>query len=104
MKIMIMGLALAGLLLSSTPAAAIPVHASMTIQRSVSLFAPDERKIIGYRTETKRHWSWHGRARKTIMVPVYEAEAAISPVPEPQTYAMLLAGLAVVALLRARKK
>jgi len=42
--------------------------------------------------ETKRYWTIHGKDRK--FVPVY---VAASPVPEPSTYGMLLAGLGLVA-------
>jgi len=41
--------------------------------------------------ETKRYWSWHGKARK--YVPVFKDA---SPVPEPSTYIMMLSGLALV--------
>lgn len=43
--------------------------------------------------ETKRHWSWHGKARK--YVPVFKL-AEVSPVPEPSTYIMMLSGLALI--------
>ena len=74
--------------LAISPAHAIPVAAQVTLSQPVPT-------IIGYqRVSTGKHWTLHGRTRKWITVPIYATSA---PVPEPSTYAMLLAGLGLVA-------
>ena len=53
------------------------------------------RTIIGYqRVSTGKVWTWGGRKRKWVDVPIYSTALAV---PEPQTYGMLLAGVALVA-------
>lgn len=68
-------------LLLATPALAIPVND-----------APDIPGMKFDHWETQRYWTVHGKDRK--FVPVY---VAASPVPEPSTYGMLLAGVGLVA-------
>ena len=84
-----MKLLLAALLLAlAAPAAAIPIAATVTL-------ATPQPTIIGYqRVSTGKVWTWGGRKRKWVDVPIYSTALAV---PEPQTYAMLLAGVGMVA-------
>ena len=82
------------LLVLSQNSEAIPIAAEVTIQPQVNYV------IVGYeRKQIGRYWTWHGRARKYAMMPVYMTSA----VPEPKTYAMLLAGLGLVAWRTTRR-
>jgi hypothetical protein len=81
-------------LLLATPAAAIPIAATVTLQQPTPT-------IIGYqRVSTGKHWTLHGRTRKWVTVPIYATSA---PVPEPATYGMLLAGMGLVVWRVQRK-
>lgn len=89
---------LAALLLAmSTQAIAIPIYA--TIPQGASTVASGS--IIGYqKVQIGRHWSWHGKARKYSLIPLYST----TPVPEASTYALMLAGLGMVAYRVRRKR
>ena len=75
----------------SGKAQAIPIAATVTISQPMV--------IVGYEKVTKRHWTWHGRAKKISFIPIYAA----APVPEPSTWIMLFVGLGLI-LYRARSK
>lgn len=93
MKTMVIALLLA----ASTHANAIPIYA--TIPHGASTVANGA--VIGYqKVQTGRHWSWHGRARKYSMIPLYST----TPVPEASTYGLMLAGLGLVAWRVQRRK
>jgi hypothetical protein len=87
---------LAALILTtlSERAHAVPIAATVTLQQPTPT-------IIGYqRVTTGKHWTWGGRTRKWVTVPIYATSA---PIPEPSTYAMLLAGMGLVAWRVQRK-
>ena len=93
MKMLIIALLLA----ASTHASAIPIYT--TIPSGVSTVANGS--VVGYqRVQTGRYWSWHGKARKYSLIPLYSA----APVPEASTYGLMLAGIGVVAWRVQRRK
>lgn len=88
MKTLVKTIIVAALVVVSGKASAIPIAAEVTVQPQVKyVIVAYERKEIG------RYWTWHGKARKYAMMPVYAAVA----VPEPSTYAMILTGMGLVA-------
>ena len=65
---------------------------AIQIAHTIAMVTPHP-TIIGYqRVTTGKHWTWGGRQRKWVTVPIYAA----TPVPEAKTYAMLLAGLGLI--------
>jgi hypothetical protein len=72
--------------LLSTPVFAVPINDAPVY------------KITGYEIESHKYWGWggwgYGRKRKTTMTAIY----SLIPVPEPQTYGMILAGIFTVFL------
>lgn len=85
---------------------AIPIFGTVHHHAIVSLIkqtsTQPQLKIIGYQSVTKRYWSWHGKARKTTLVPIY-GYAQASSVPEPDQWGMLLSGLLMVGFAVKRK-
>lgn len=75
----------------STQASAITIYGSVPAGATT---INNGNAVIGLRkVEIGRYWTWHGKARKYDYQPLYST----TPVPEAGTYAMLLAGLGLVA-------
>lgn len=86
MKLLIVAI----VLILSSGIAAVPIAAEVTLQPKQQY----RQVVTGYEyKEIGRYWTWHGKARKYGMVPVYSMVA----VPEPSTYAMVLIGLGLIA-------